>query len=93
MSSQKIYKALVAEEVEGLAEGYTNIHLPAMCQKKIAYGSTGFPLTSNICRRDVSYAKGICPVAKELHDKNLLGCAMLLIDLSDFAVDFIGTAF
>ena len=69
VSRKKIYEALVAEGVEGLAEGYTNIHLLPMYQKKIAYGSKGFPWTAAICKRDVSYAKGICPVAEELHDK------------------------
>ena len=93
ISREKISKALVAEGVGGLAEGYTNIHLLPMYQKKIAYGSNGFPWTSDICKRDVSYAKGICPVAEELHDKNFLGFAMCLNDLSDFDVDSIRAAF
>ena len=93
VSRKKIYNALVAEGVEGVAEGYTNIHLLPMYQKKIAYGSKGFPWTSDICKRNANYAKGICPVAEELHDENFLGFAMCLNDLSDFDVDSIGAAF
>ena len=93
VSRKKIYKALVAEGVAGLAEGYTNIHLLPMYQKKLAYGSNGFPWTSDICKRDVGYARGICPVAEELHDENFLGLAMCLNDLSDIDVDLIGAAF
>jgi hypothetical protein len=83
----------VAEGVEGLAEGYTNIHLLPMYQKKIAYGSSGFPWTSNICKRNVSYAKGICPEAEELHDKTFLSFAMCLHELNDKEVYLIIKAF
>ena len=93
VSREKICKALVAEGVEGLAEGYTNIHLLPIYQKKIAYGSSGFPWTSNICKRNVSYAKGICPVAEELHDKTFLSFAMCLHELDDKEVDLIIRAF
>lgn len=67
VSRARIIEALEAEGVKGLAGGYTNIHLLPMYQQKIAYGSKGFPWTSDICRRDVSYHKGICPVAERLH--------------------------
>ena len=57
----RIHAALEAEGVTGLAAGYANLHLLPMYQQKIAYGSRGFPWTSDICHRDVGYAKGICP--------------------------------
>lgn len=93
VSRERIHSALEAEGVPGLASGYANVHLLPMYQKKIAYGSEGFPWNSDICKRDVSYAKGICPVAEELHDKRFLGFAMCLNELEDGDVDLIVAAF
>jgi len=93
VSRQKIHAALEAEGVTGLASGYANVHLLPMYQKKIAYGSKGFPWSSDICHRDVDYTKGICPVAEDLHDKTFLGFEMCLHALEDEDVDMIVTAF
>ncbi len=93
VSRERIVEALKAEGVTGLAAGYVNVHLLPMYQKKIAYGSSGFPWTSDICKRDVSYAKGICPVAEELHEKSYLGYEMCLNELENNDVDLIITAF
>ena len=88
-----IVKALEAEGVTGLAEGYELLHLLPMYQQKIAYGSQGFPWTSDVCKRDVSYEKGICPVAEGLHDKTFFQFAMCAYDLSNNDVDLIIRAF
>lgn len=88
-----IIKALEAEGIDGLAGGYTNIHLLPMYQQKIAYGSKGFPWSSDICHRDVNYLKGICPVAETLHDTNYLGFEMCMHELTDTDVDLITSAF
>jgi len=88
-----VAKALEAEGVTGLAEGYTNIHLLPMYQQKIAYGSSGFPWSSEICKREVNYAKGICPVAEKFHDSTFLAFAMCLHELSDDDVDLIISSF
>jgi dTDP-4-amino-4,6-dideoxygalactose transaminase len=93
VSREKICAALESEGVTGLASGYVNVHLLPMYQKKIAYGSNGFPWTSEICKRDVSYAKGICPIAEELHDKTFLGFAMCLHEMEAEDVDLIVEAF
>ena len=93
VSRQKIYAALEAEGVTGLASGYANVHLLPMYQKKIAYGSKGFPWTSDICHRDVVYSKGICPVAEQLHDKTYLGFQMCLHALEGEDIDLIVAAF
>lgn len=79
----RIIEALEAEGLVGLAAGYANIHLLPMYQQKQAYGSNGFPWSSNICRRDVIYAKGICPVAETLHNSTYLGFEMCLHQLSE----------
>lgn len=89
----RIIEALEAEGLVGLAAGYANIHLLPMYQQKQAYGSNGFPWSSDICRRDVNYAKGICPVAEKLHDATYLGFEMCLHQLSDPEVDAMVRAF
>jgi len=93
ISREKIHKALVAEGVSGLEEGYCNIHLLPMYQKKIAYGSSGFPWSSDICKRDVSYEKGICPVAEELHDKTFLTISMCLHEYNEEDIHLLIKAF
>ncbi len=93
ISREKIHKALVAEGVSGLEEGYCNIHLLPMYQKKIAYGSSGFPWSSDICKRDVSYEKGICPVAEELHDKTFLTISMCLHEYHEEDIHLLIKAF
>ena len=87
-----IAKALQAEGV-AVTTKYQNIHLLPMYQQKMAYGSKGFPWTSEICRRDVNYDKGICPVAEELNDVSYLGFGMCVYDLNDSDIDLIIQAF
>ena len=89
----RICEALEAEGLEGLVPGYQNLHLLPLYQQKIAYGSHGFPWSSDICRRDVDYRKGICPIAEELHDSTYLGIAMCMHELPDQDVDLMIAAF
>lgn len=93
VSRKRIIEALEAEGVVGLAAGYANVHMLPMYQQKTAFGSTGFPWTSDICKRDVSYAHGICPIAEELHEKTYLGFAMCMHQLDDQEVDALVVAF
>ena len=93
VSREKIYDALIAEGIEGLSKQYLNLHLLPLYQKKIAYGSKGFPWNSEICKRNINYKKGICPVAEELQDKTFIGLQMCLFELSDLDVDYIIKSF
>jgi dTDP-4-amino-4,6-dideoxygalactose transaminase len=93
VSRDRIHAALEAEGVNGLISGYVNVHLLPIYQKKIAYGSKGFPWSSDICHREVDYSKGICPVAEKLHDESFLGIEMCLNELEDEDVDLIVQAF
>ena len=93
VSREKLVDALLAEGLTGLANGYANIHLLPMYQNKIAYGKNGFPWTSDICKRDVSYKKGICPVAEELHDKTHLGFELCRHELDENDIKLIVKAF
>jgi len=93
VSRARIFEALEAEGISGLSTGYANLHLLPMYQEKIAYGSKGFPWTSDICHREVSYKKGICPVAERLHEFTYLGFSMCMHELTEEDVDLIGRTF
>jgi perosamine synthetase len=92
VSRDKIHAALNAEGVP-VGNRYQNLHLFPIFQQKIAYGSKGFPWTSDICKRHVDYSKGICPVAEELNDSTFLGFGVCAYDLSEQDVDSILQAF
>jgi len=93
LSREVVFKALEAEGVEGLMAGYTLVHMLPMYQQKIAFGSNGFPWSSDICKREVSYSYGICPVAEKMHTKDFLGIEMCLNDLPDEDIDLVISAF
>lgn len=89
----RLLQALEAEGVDGLMAGYVNVHLLPVYQQRIAYGSRGFPWTSDIYQGHVDYAKGICPVAECLHDETFIGYQMCMHELDDADVDLIIGAF
>lgn len=68
---------------EGIMEGYVNLHLLPMFQKKIAFGSNGFPWSLTKNGMELNYSKGICPVAEKLHEETFLGFEICLFELSD----------
>jgi len=88
-----IYDALVAEGVQGLMQGYVNLHTLPMYQQKIAYGSEGFPWVSDSYISNISYDKGISPIAEELHESTFLGYQMCLNDLTNNDISLIVSAF
>lgn len=92
VSRDRIHAALSAEGIP-VANRYQNLHLLPVFQRKIAYGTRGFPWTSDICKRDVDYSKGICPVAEELNDSTFLGFGICAYDLGEQDVDLIVQAF
>jgi perosamine synthetase len=75
-----VKKQIIAEALR--AEGvpvsiiYPNVHLLPMFQKKIAFGSKGFPWSAEFCQRNVDYSKGICPNAENLLDETYLGIGL-----------------
>jgi len=88
----RICDALNAEGV-AVSRRYQNIHLLPVYQNRIAYGSKGFPWTSDICRRQVDYRKGICPVAEKLNDETYMGLGMCVYDLDRCDIGRIVDAF
>jgi dTDP-4-amino-4,6-dideoxygalactose transaminase len=93
VSRDRIYDALVAEGIRGLIPRYVNLHMLPMYQRKLAYGSRGFPWNSELCRRDIDYRHGICPVAEDLQANSFLGYQMCLDELTDSDADLIVAAF
>ena len=76
-----------------ISEGYRNLHMLPMFQKKIAYGNKGFPWKGLKNSRFISYKKGICPVAEELHDKTFIGLPLTVYDFSNKDIDYIVKCF
>lgn len=74
----KIIKFLESENITGLVEGYTNLHLLPVFKNKIAYGKKGFPWSS--FNKKIKYKKGLCKNAEELHDKNFFYLALCSYD-------------
>jgi len=93
VSRTRLHSALVAEGIPALSAGYQNVHLLPMFQQKMAYGRSGFPWTAPFSRQDVSYAKGICPVAERLHDDTYLGLTICSYAFDDVEVDAVIGAF
>jgi len=92
VTRDRLCDALHAEGV-AVSRRYQNIHLLPVYQRKIAFGSKGFPWTSDICLRPVSYAKGICPVAEDLNDNSYMGFGLCVHDLTMGHVEMIIRAF
>jgi perosamine synthetase len=89
----QLHAALVAEGITGLGARYQNVHLLPMYQRKIGYGSKGFPWVPGVCRRDIDYRKGICPVAEELQDESYMGLFMCMSEYTDAQIDLVIEAF
>lgn len=88
VSRARICEALTAEGLS-FSEGYQLVHLLPMYQKKIAFGSKGFPWSSDIYEGNVKYDKGICPIAEYLHDFSFISYGLCTHDLNDNDVDLI----
>ena len=93
VSRDRLVAALRAEGVPGLMSGYQNVHLYPLFQKRVAYGTQGFPWNSPYCGREVRYERGICPVAEKLHAQTFLGINICLNDYSPADVKQVTGAF
>ena len=69
------------------------LYLLPLFQKKIAFGKQGFPWSSDICSREISYKKGICPIAEDLHDNSLISFEMCLFSLNKKELNLITNCF
>ena len=90
VSRKQIVKALKAEGVP-CGEGYINLHLLPIFQKKKAYGSKKFPWSIN--QSNINYDLGICPVAEKLHFETYIGFPIAAYDLNEGDIKLIIKAF
>ena len=91
LSREIVIKSLEAEGVPGLMNGYQNLHLLPMFQKKIAYGKKNFPWSLN--DNSIDYKKGICPVAESYHENSFIGINFCMFDFNKNSIDLISNAF
>ena len=85
---------ITLRETEGIKIGcgYVKpIYLLPMFQKKIAYGSNGFPWSMS--GREYDYSKGICPVVEDLHHNTLLSHEYMRPGMNKRDLDDVITAF
>lgn len=75
---KKIVHLLSKSGVVGLNEGYQNLHRLPLFQKKIAYGSSGFPWKP--FNQRISYKRGNCKVAEDLHNKTFFYLSLCSYD-------------
>lgn len=92
ISRQTILRALQAEGIP-ISGGYQNLHLQPIYQKRIAYGRRGFPWTADIYKGQVSYEKGVCPVAEMMQDELFLQIGLCAYAFTDREVDQVINAF
>lgn len=93
ISRKIICRALMAEGVPDLCEGYALIHQLPIYQKKIAYGRKGFPWSAGFYKGAVSYKRGICPVAENLFYKTFLGIELCRSRYNNQEVNLVIKAF
>lgn len=72
VTKEIVVSRLTESGVPNLTGCFPNLHLLPIFQNKIAYGNNGFPWNLTGVRKDVSYAKGICPVAEDLLDNTFI---------------------
>lgn len=92
VSRATIVKALRAEGIPGLSEGYQNLHLLPVFQQKRAFGKQGFPW-NQVHDSSYNYSKGICPVAESYHDELFIGFGITGLALKKKHITQVGTAF
>lgn len=93
INRQLLLDALTAEGIPALAAGYTNIHLLPIYQTKMAYGRKGYPWAGSDYLREVSYKKGICPIAEKLHDETFINIEVCVYDYTDQDIEMMIRAF
>ena len=85
----ELVEKLTGAGVPNLSPTFANLHLLPIFQQKKAYGSHGFPWSLDGVRKDISYAKGICPNAEKLLDETFFQFYVNDFDLTEDDLDFI----
>lgn len=93
VSRETLTIALRGEGIPGLMEGYQNLHRLPLFRNRIAYGTAGFPWTSEFCKRTIPYGEGVCSVAERLHDLHFLGLLLCMCEFGEADVEQVCGAF
>jgi dTDP-4-amino-4,6-dideoxygalactose transaminase len=80
INRKKLFKILTELGMQGISEGYQLLHRLPMYNKKIAYGSKGFPWS--LSKKNYNYINQNLIIAEELHHKTFLSFEICLFDLS-----------
>jgi dTDP-4-amino-4,6-dideoxygalactose transaminase len=64
-----------------------------MYQRRVAYGSKGYPFTSPWYEGHVDYGKGSCPVTERMHEKELFLHEMMRPGMTTADLDDVVKAF
>jgi perosamine synthetase len=86
-----IVNLLKKNGIEGIGEGYANLHRLSMFKHKIAYGTKNFPWSLN--KKKYFYGKGLCSIAEDLHDNRFISFEICLYDLNDKSINDISRLF
>ena len=71
MSRKAFVRAMIEEGVPLGEGGYIPIYLQPMYQNKIAFGSKGYPFTADYYGKEISYPRGLCPIAEKMWFEDL----------------------
>jgi len=88
-SRDEIVKDLTRQGVPGLTSTYPLLHLLPMFQRKVAYGSRGFPWNLRKETNSMSYSKGICPIAESLIENTFFHLYLNEFDFDQDDMDYI----
>jgi len=103
VSRNRFLQAVIAElkpmakhEAEGvpISCGYVKpLYLQPMYQQQMAFGDKGYPFRSPMYKGKINYAKGICPVAEALYEKELFLVGLVYASMTKKDLDDIAKAF
>lgn len=92
INRKKIVKALIAEGVTGIFEGYFNLHKLNIFKKKIAYGKKGFPWKIGNNHNNVNYNEK-CSNAELFHQKSFITFELCLNKFTNSEINLVCKAF
>lgn len=93
VSRERFVAAMLAEGVP-LGMGYVEpIYLQPLYQQRIAYGKDGFPFTYPGYHGQVSYERGVCPVAERMHYQEVISTDVCHANITQRDLDDVVAAF
>ncbi len=83
-------------ETEGIkvGAGYVRpLYLQPIFRERIAYGKTGCPWKCEKYKGEISYGKGLCPIAEKMHEKIVITHELMHSDMKKRDIDDVVEAF